>query len=300
MAKSHRISYLANLNKNVIRFSLIHSDVWGPSPVTTSSGYRWFFVIFVDDCTRMTWLYQMKTKDEVFPIFQTFHTMIQTQFSTKIRAFQSDNDGKFINQHFQTYFQHHGLLHETSCSQTPQQNGIVERKNWHILETARALLLGTHVPSCHWDDAIVVVVYLLNRMSSKVLNFKTPLQVLSTHFPLPSVLMLPSRVFGCVVFVHFHKNQRTKLDPCAIWCIFLGYGLHRKCYRCYDRTTNRTYITMDVTFLESESFFQTRVNNSTLQGEPMGEEPNWLITPGSEMTPGGEMTPRIEIENDEL
>ena len=99
MAKSHRISYPANLNKNVILFSLIHSDVWGPSTVTTSSGYRWF-VIFVDDCTHMTWLYQMKTKDEVFPIFQTFHTMIQTEFSTKIRVFRSDNGGEFINQHF--------------------------------------------------------------------------------------------------------------------------------------------------------------------------------------------------------
>ena len=75
MAKSHRISYPENLNKNVVHFSLIHSDVWGPSLVTTSLGYRWF-VIFVDDCTRMTWLYQMKTKDEVFLILQTFHTMI--------------------------------------------------------------------------------------------------------------------------------------------------------------------------------------------------------------------------------
>ena len=118
MVKSHRISYPTNLNKNVVHFSLIHSDVWGSSPVTTSLGYRWF-VIFVDDCTRMTWLYQMKTKDEVFPIFQTFHTMIQTQFSTKIRVLRSENGGEFSNQHCQAYFQHHGLLHETSCSQTP-------------------------------------------------------------------------------------------------------------------------------------------------------------------------------------
>ena len=65
VAKSHRISYLASLNKNVVIFFLIHSNVWGPSSVTVPSGYRWF-VIFVNDCTRITWLYQMKTKDEVF------------------------------------------------------------------------------------------------------------------------------------------------------------------------------------------------------------------------------------------
>ena len=65
VAKSHRISYLASLNKNVVIFFLIHSNVWGPSSVTAPSGYRWF-VIFVNDCTRITWVYQMKTKVEVF------------------------------------------------------------------------------------------------------------------------------------------------------------------------------------------------------------------------------------------
>ena len=87
---------------------------------------------------------------------------------------------------------------------------------------------------------------------------------------------------------------------CSLVHFFGIYGLHKKGYRCYDPTTNRTYITMDVTFLESELFFQTKMNNSTLQEESMGEEPNWLITPRGEMTLGGEMTPRIEIENEEL
>ena len=87
---------------------------------------------------------------------------------------------------------------------------------------------------------------------------------------------------------------------CSLVHFFGIYGLHKKGYRCYDPTTNRTYITMDVTFLESELFFQTKMNNSTLQEESMGEEPNWLITLRGEMTLGGEMTPRIEIENEEL
>ena len=83
LAKSHRVSYSTSLNKSDIPFSLIHSDVWGPSPITTSSGIRWF-VTFINDCTRMTWLYLLKHKDYVFSVFQSFHTMIQTQFSAKI------------------------------------------------------------------------------------------------------------------------------------------------------------------------------------------------------------------------
>ncbi|KAL2479639.1 Integrase catalytic domain-containing protein [Abeliophyllum distichum] len=196
------------------------------------------------------------------------------QFSSKIKILRSDNGGEFINHRFQAYFQQHGHLHETSCSQTPQQNGVDERKNRHILETSRALLLGAMVPSCHWGDAVATAVYLINRIPSKILHFKTPLQILSTHISLFSILMLHLRIFGCVALVHLHKNQRTKLDPCAVRCLFLGYGLHKKGFRCYDSTTNRTYITMDVTFLESKNFYPSPVPNSSLQGKNKVEESN--------------------------
>lgn len=83
LAKSHRTSYPLSMNKSTIPFALVHSDVWGASPISIGSGVHWF-VIFVDDCTRMTWLYLMKHKDEVLHVFQSFHTMIQTQFSAKL------------------------------------------------------------------------------------------------------------------------------------------------------------------------------------------------------------------------
>ena len=117
-------------------------------------------------------------------------------------------------------------------------------------------------------------VHLLNRLPSKVLNFKTPLQVLASHISLPTTLMLPPRVFGCVAYVHLHKNQRTKLDPCARRCLFLGYVVHQKSYRCYDPFIRRTYVTMDVTFLESKPFFPAPT--SSLQGETQDKEQKWL------------------------
>ena len=133
---------------------------------------------FVDDCTRMTWLYLLKRKDEVFGVFRAFHVMIQNQYSAKVRILRTDNGGEYMNRDFHEYFQRTGLLHESSCSQTPQQNGVAERKNRHILETARALLIGSNTPGHHWDDAVASAVYLMNRMPSKVLDFDTPLQLL--------------------------------------------------------------------------------------------------------------------------
>ncbi|KAL6350723.1 hypothetical protein AAG906_028185 [Vitis piasezkii] len=132
----------------------------------------------------------------------------------------------------------HGLSHETTCPQTPQQNEIAEKKNQHILEIARAILLGAHVPNHFCPDVVTIAVHLINRMPSKVLKFKTPLQALSIVISLPTALMLPPRVFGCVAFVHFHKNQCTKLDPCT--------------------------------------FYSSTTSTSTLQGVPQNEELNWL------------------------
>ena len=135
LAKNHRVSYPLNSNKSATHFGLVHSDVWGPSPITTSSGIRWF-VTFIDDCTLMTWLNLLKHKSDMFLALKTFHTMVQTQFSTKIWILHSDNGGEYVNNDFTHYLTNHGILHETTCHQTPQQNGVVECKNCHLLETA--------------------------------------------------------------------------------------------------------------------------------------------------------------------
>ncbi|KAL6320551.1 hypothetical protein AAG906_007630 [Vitis piasezkii] len=191
-------------------FALIHSDVWGPSPITTVNDFKWF-VLFVDDCTCMTWLYLLKHKDEVLGVFKSFHAMVQTQFSLRFSS-SIDNGGEYVNHQFHEYFQQHGIIHETSCPQTPKQNGIVERKNRHVLETARALLVGAHAPTRFWADAVTTAVHLLNRMPSKVLDFQTPLQALSGYTAVPAILMLPPRVFGVI---EIHVEPSTCYFPLA-------------------------------------------------------------------------------------
>ncbi|RVW29656.1 hypothetical protein CK203_098349 [Vitis vinifera] len=107
------------------------------------------------------------------------------------------------------------------CSNTLKKFGCRKEESTYPRNNLCSLL-GAHVPSRYWDDAIATAVYLLNRMPSKVLQFKTLLQVLSEHVSLPTILLLPPRIFGCVAFVHLHKKQRTKLDPCVVRCIFVG------------------------------------------------------------------------------
>ena len=155
LAKSHRASFPLILNKSLLPFMVIHSDVWvwGPYRVPTLSGSHWF-VNFIDDCTKMTWLCLMKTKDEVNLLFQKFHKMIETQYNANVRVLRSDNGGEYQSFDLQKYLEGHGIIHQTTCSNTLQQNAVAKRKNRHLLEVVRASLIAAKIPISYWGEAI--------------------------------------------------------------------------------------------------------------------------------------------------
>ncbi|RVX19137.1 Retrovirus-related Pol polyprotein from transposon TNT 1-94 [Vitis vinifera] len=163
--------------------------------------------------------------------------MIETQYNAKVRVLRSDNGGEYQSSDLQKYLEGHGIIHQTTCSNTPQQNGVAERKNRHLLEVVRASLIAAKTPISYWGEAITSAAYLINRVPSSAINFQTPLQALTNVVVAPTVPNLPPRVFGCVAFVHLHKHQRTKLTSHALQCVFVGYALHKKGYRCYHPPT---------------------------------------------------------------
>ncbi|TQD71560.1 hypothetical protein C1H46_042906, partial [Malus baccata] len=271
LSKNHRVSFPLSSHKSNVPFSLIHSDVWGPFHIPTYTGAK-YFVSFIDDCTRVSWVYLLKNKSEVMSILPIFHQMIQTQFHAKIQVVRSDNGKEYLNYGLGTFFQQHGIIHQTSCPHTPQQNGIAERKNRHLLDVARSLCSAMHVPKRFWGDAIHTAVFLINRMPSRVLQFQTPIQTLSQYHSLPSLLHIPPKVFGCVCYVHVPMQNRDKLDPRAIKCVFIGYSATQKGYRCYYPPTGKFFVSMDVTFREHEEFFSKDDLATSLQGEIWSKE----------------------------
>uniref|UniRef100_A0A2N9HEH7 Integrase catalytic domain-containing protein n=1 Tax=Fagus sylvatica TaxID=28930 RepID=A0A2N9HEH7_FAGSY len=283
LAKHHRTSFHPSFNKSSVPFSIIHSDVWGPSRVTNRSNTKWF-VSFIDDCTRVSWVYLLKEKSEVISIFQSFHQMILTQFNTRVQVLRSDNGGEYFKKELSAYFHAYGIIHQTSCVDTPQQNGVAERKNRHLLEVARSLMFAMNVPKSFWGDAVLTAAYLINRMPSKVLQFQTPLQSLSKTHSLPTLLQIPPKVFGCVCYVHIHKQHRSKLDPRAQKCIFLGYSTTQKGYKCYHPPSTKILVSMDVTFLEDQAYFSGGDLEHSLQGENLqSEEKSWNVLPTLEL-----------------
>ena len=127
-------------------FELIHSDVWKPSYAASIGGSR-YFVVFVDDYSRYSWIFPMKSHYEILPIYSNFAKMVETQFSKHVKTFRFDNALEYTQYAFQALLHSYGIVHHLTCPSTPQQNGRAERKLLHILDTVHALLLSAKVPT---------------------------------------------------------------------------------------------------------------------------------------------------------
>ncbi|CAJ2656182.1 unnamed protein product [Trifolium pratense] len=262
-AKHHRSHFPLQPYKPSKPFSVIHSDVWGPNRTGTLSHKKWF-ITFIDDHSRVCWVYLLKGKSDVCQAVKDFVKMVQNQFQTNIQVFRSDNGKEYFNTMLSDFFRENGIVHQSSCPNTPQQNGVAERKNRHLLEVARALLFASKVPNYLWGEAVLTAAYLINRVPSKVLNFKTPIHIFKECFPNDRVSNdLTLKIFGCTAFVHEHKNI-SKLEPRAIKCVFVGYSPTQKGYKCFDPKNQKMFVTMDVTFFENKPFFDTHLQGGNL------------------------------------
>lgn len=261
-AKQPRVTYRSNHTRVSHMFDLVHSDVWGPSPVTTPLGFQ-YFIIFVDDYSRMTWIYLLKHKSEVTCRFVEFYKMIQHQYHTCIKILRSDNGGEYIDGGLQHFLRENGLIHQTSCPDTAEQNGVAERKNRTLLEMTRAMMFESNVPLSFWPEAVVTAAYLINRLPTSILHHKTPIQTLSLQTNIPSI---DPKVFGCTVYTHVPRTQRHKLEPCAEKCVFVGYSSTQKGYRCYNPRTRKILVTMNCVFVETEYYYETHTRE---QGESL-------------------------------
>ena len=145
---------------------------------------------------------------------------------------RANNDEEYFNTILGSYLLEKGILHHSSYNDTPQKNKMLKRKNKHLLEVARALMFTRNVPKIDFTNVVLTIIYLINRMSTKAIYMKSPIDVLKCHFPDVNVFgSLLLKIFGCVFFVHIHNRERSKLDPGALKYIFLGYSPTQKGYK---------------------------------------------------------------------
>lgn len=183
-------------------------------------------------------------------MLKQFLSIVQRQFNSKVKIIRSDNalelgKGTVTSELLLSQ----GILHQTSCISTPQQNGIVERKHGHFLETSRALLFQSSLPISYWGDCVLMSTFLINRYPSKVLNGKTPHEVLFGYPPKYQFL----KAFGCLCYASTLTPNRSKFSPRATACVFLGYPPGQSGYKLLS-LQDRKYLFQEM-FTSIKQFF---------------------------------------------
>src|SRR3954464_4374358 len=223
-------------SKNVVSTSrpleLLHIDLFGPVKTASVRGKKYGLVI-VDDYSRWTWVKFLKHKDETHSVFFDFCIQIQSEKECKIIKVRSDHGGEFENGSFEEFFKENGIAHDFSCPRTPQQNGVVERKNRTLQEMARTMINETNMAKHFWAEAINTACYIQNRISIRPILNKTPYELWKNKKPNISYF----HPFGCICFILNTKDHLGKFDSKAQKCLLLGYSERSKGYRVYNTET---------------------------------------------------------------
>nr|KYP49374.1 Retrovirus-related Pol polyprotein from transposon TNT 1-94 [Cajanus cajan] len=204
----------------------------------------------------------LANKSEAFNAFKKFSKLVQNEKNTNITSIRSDHGGEFQNVLFQKFCEEHDIDHNFSAPRTPQQNGVVKRKNRSIEELARTMLNETKLPKYFWADAINIACHMLNKVLIRPILKRTPYEIYKGRKPNISYF----RVFGCKCFVlNNGKEQLGKFDAKDDEPIFLGYSTNSKAYRVYNKRTLVVEQSVHVVFDETnkQETKQTEIKDLT-------------------------------------
>ena len=171
-----------------------------------SLGGNRYFVTFIDDKSRFTAVYFMKTKDQVLEKFKEYEAMVTNMTEKKIKILRSDNGGEYTSKEFSNYLKEKGIQHQLSVPRTPQQNGVAKRMNRTIQETARSMMYNAGQDKKFWAEAVCTAVIIRNRSPTVAVDNMTPYECFYGSKPDVSLF----KVFGCKAYMHVSNENRKK------------------------------------------------------------------------------------------
>ncbi|XP_073152109.1 uncharacterized protein [Henckelia pumila] len=193
--KMHRLPFPKTAWRARQPLELIHADICGPTR-TSSFQNKKYFLLFVDDFSKMMWVYFLEQKSEAFAVFVRFKKMVERESNLQLKTLRTDRGGEFLSKEFSNYCSQEGIQRQLTARYTPQQNGVAERKNRTIVEMARSMLKAKGLPYTFWAEAVNAAVYILNKSPTKANPNKTPYE--DWHKRKPEIRHF--RVFGCLAY----------------------------------------------------------------------------------------------------
>ncbi|GKV22816.1 hypothetical protein SLEP1_g32638 [Rubroshorea leprosula] len=196
---------------------LVHSDLCGPiNP--TSNGGKQYFITFIDDYSRKTWVYFLQTKSEALVAFKNFKVLAENEVGISVKVLRTDRGGEFNSKEFADFCEYNGIKRQLTVAYTPQQNGVCERKNHTIMNMMRSLMSKSDLPKEFCSEAVKWSVHILNRSPTCPLPDLTPEEAWSGRRPVVDYFI----IFWCIAYAHVPDQKRSKLDDKGEKCIFLG------------------------------------------------------------------------------
>ncbi|GJT38014.1 retrovirus-related pol polyprotein from transposon TNT 1-94 [Tanacetum coccineum] len=248
LGKSKKFSHRPKSeNTNMEVLHTLHMDLCGPMRVESIKGKKYILVI-VDDYSRFTWVKFLRSKDETPEFVTNFLKQIQVGLNKTVRFIRTDNGTEFVNQALSAYYEGVGITHQKSVPRTPQQNGVVERRNRTLVEAARTMMIFSKAPMFLWAEAVATACYTQNRSLIHTRHNKTPYELV--HEKKPDLTFF--RVFGALCYPTNDSENLGKFQAKADIGIFVGYAPSRKGYRIYNKRTRRLMETIHVTFDEMD------------------------------------------------
>jgi hypothetical protein len=169
------------------------------------------------------------------------------RFELKVKKIRSDNGSEFKNLQVEEYLEEEGVKHEFSASYTPQQNGVVERKNRTLIDMARMMLGEFKTPEQFWSEAVNTACHTINRIYLHRLLKKTSYELLTSNKPNVSYF----RVFGSKCYILVKKGRNSKFAPKAVEGFLLGYDSNTRVYRVFNKSSGLVEVSSDVVFDET-------------------------------------------------
>ncbi|GJV97681.1 zinc finger, CCHC-type containing protein [Tanacetum coccineum] len=228
---------------------LVYGDLCRPITPPTPSRKKYIFLL-VDDYSRYMWVYFLNTKDQAFDTFKEYKKTIENELRTTLKMLRTDRGGEFTSNEFTQYCKENGIARQLTAPYSPQQNGVVERRNRTIMSTTRCMMKATNMPQKFWAEAVRHAIYILNSVPIKALEDITPYEAIKRRKPNLENL----RVFGCIAYAKVPSQHLTKLDDRSTRMVYLGNEQGSKAYRLFDPTTQKICVSRDVKFKENETW----------------------------------------------
>jgi transposase InsO family protein len=237
-------------HKNILTtdrpLELLHMDLIGPIAYISIGGSKYCLVI-VDDYSCFTWVFFLQEKSQTQETLKGFLRRAQNEFDLRIKKIRSDNGTEFKNSQIEGFLEEEGIKHEFSSPYTPQQNGVVERKNRTLLDMARTMLDEYKTSDRFWAEAVNTACYAINRLYLHQILKKTSYELLTCKKPNISYF----RVFGSKCFILVKRGRKTKFAPKTVEGFLLRYDSNTRAYRVFNKSSGLVEVSCNVVFDET-------------------------------------------------